>query len=268
MPSSLPPLLLVDVGNTSIHWAPYDGEWRASRRLWTRAMSDFGAQLDGAIGIERSQRLPAGWPQVAVVCSVVPETAAHLTAELEGRNMEVLVLGDNLQAPMPIRYYDPEQLGQDRLANAAGAFDTIRGAVIVADIGTAITVDAVSGDGEFLGGAIAPGPHRAWQGFLAGVHGSGFAEIDTGWPEHQPRGGLKPIGRSTQECVEAGVRLGFAGLADRLVRDQRAVLGPDTPVLWTGGAAPLLRPHSEDPGEFDDLLTLRGLVAIYRATTT
>jgi len=267
MSSTLPPLLLVDVGNTSIHWASYDGEWRASRRLWTRAINHFGAQFDGEIGIQRSRHSPAGWPEVAVVCSVVAEASAHLTAELEGRKMEVLLLGHNLQAPMPVRYLDLHQLGQDRLANAAGAFNTVRGAVIVADVGTAITVDAVSGDGEFLGGAIAPGPHRAWQGFLTGVHAPSFAAVDTVWLEHQPLADVKPIGRSTQECVDAGVRLGFAGLIDRLVQGQRAVLGPDTPVLWTGGAAVLLRPYSEEPGEFDDLLTLRGLVAIYRATT-
>ena len=69
--------------------------------------------------------------------------------------------------------------------------------------------------------------------------------VDTGWLEHRPRGDVKPIGHSTQQCLDAGLRLGFAGLIDRLIREQRRELG------------------AEEPGEFDELLTLRGLASIY-----
>jgi type III pantothenate kinase len=260
------PLLLVDIGNTAIHWAPYDGEWGLNRRLWTRAIETFGAHYEGEIRIERSRRQPCGWPEVAVICSVVPEATARVTAELERRNMEVLLLGHSIRAAMPVRYSDPMQLGQDRLANAVGAYARVGDAAIVVDVGTAITVDAVSREGTFLGGAIAPGPHRAWRGLMVGVHGPGFTMLDVGWLEHRPRGGVNPIGHSTQECLDAGLRLGFAGLIDRLIREQRLDLGMEAPVLWTGGAAPLLRPYSDEPGEFDDLLTLRGLAAIYEAS--
>lgn len=263
MSGPTPPLLLVDIGNTGIHWAPYDGEWGGNRRLWTRAIDTFGAHYDAEIRIERSRRQACGWPEVAVICSVVPEATSRVTAELERRGLEVLLLGHNIEASMPVRYYEPRQLGQDRLANAVGAFDRLRAACIAVDVGTAITVDAVSSDGVFLGGAIAPGPHRAWRGFIVGVHGPGFAMVDTGWLEHRPREDVKPIGRGTQECIDAGLRIGFAGLIDRLIEDQRAELGGGTAVIWTGGAAPLLRPHSVTPGELDELLTLRGLAAIY-----
>ncbi|MGQ9731172.1 MAG: type III pantothenate kinase [Candidatus Zipacnadales bacterium] len=261
--SNLKPLLLVDVGNTAIHWAPYDGEWGADRRLWTRAIETFGAQYDSEIKIERSRRQPCGWPEVAVICSVVPDATERITAELERRHMRVLLLGHTIWAPMEVRYADPNQLGQDRLANGVAAFERIGGACIVVDVGTAITVDAISPGGVFLGGAIVPGPHRAWRGFIVGVHGPGFAMVDTGWLEHRPRGDVKPIGHSTQECLDAGLRLGFAGLIDRLIREQRRELGISAPVLWTGGVAPLLRPHSDEPGELDELLTLRGLASIY-----
>lgn len=264
MSGELPPLLLVDIGNTGIHWAPYDGEWGRGRRLWTRAIDTFGAHYEGEIRLERSRRQPCGWPEVAVVCSVAPEATTRVSAELERRGLEVLLLGHNIEASMPVRYYEPQQLGQDRLANAAGAFESVGSACIAVDVGTAITVDAVSADGVFLGGAIAPGPHRAWRGFIVGVHGPGFAMVDTGWLEHRPREDVKPIGRGTQECIDAGLRIGFAGLIDRLVREQRRQLAADVAVVWTGGAAPLLRPHSEEAGEFDELLTLRGLAAIFR----
>ncbi len=257
------PLLLVDIGNTAIHWAPYDGEWSAGRRVWTRAIKNFGPQFDAEIKIERSRREPRGWPEAAVVCSVVPEATERMSAELERRRIPVLLLGHTLKASMPVQYHDPSQLGQDRLANAAGAFREVGGKAIVVDVGTAITVDAVSDDGEFLGGAIAPGPHRAWRGLMVGVHGPGFAMVDTAWLEHRPRSEPKPIGHNTQQCLDAGLRIGFAGLVDRLIREQRREIGEDAPVLWTGGAAPILREHSDEPGELDEILTLKGLAAIY-----
>ncbi len=260
------PLLLVDIGNTSIHWAPYDGEWGLNRRLWTRAIDTFGAHYDGEIRIERSRRQPCGWPEVAVLCSGVAEATERITAELERRGLQVLLLGHSLQAAMPVRYRDPALLGQDRLANAVAAHRHTAGAAIVVDVGTAITVDVVSIDGEFLGGAIAPGPHRAWRGLMVGVHGPGFTMVDVGWLEHRPTAGVSPIGRSTQECLDAGLRVGFAGLVDRLIQEQRLDLGVEAPVLWTGGAAELLRPYSEQPGKLDELLTLRGLAAIYEAS--
>ncbi|MBM3502011.1 MAG: type III pantothenate kinase [Armatimonadetes bacterium] len=253
------PLLLVDIGNTSIHWAPYDGEWGASRRLWTHAAESFGGQYDAGIRVERSR------PEVAVVCSGVPHATQQITDALQARGLEVLVLGHSLPATMPVRYAEPARLGQDRLANAVAAHARVGGAVIVVDVGTAITVDAVSSAGEFLGGAIAPGPQSAWAGLWAGVCRPAFAAVDADWLDRPPAR-VAPIGGSTQQCLEAGLRLGFAGLVDRLVREQRLALGAEVPVLWTGGAAAVVRPHAEEAGDFDELLTLRGLALIYEAS--
>jgi len=263
MRSNATPLLLVDIGNTAIHWAPYDGEWSPGRRLRTRAVETFGVHFDAEIKVERSRRQDRGRPETAVICSVVPEATSRVSAELERRGISTLLLGHTLQAGMPVRYTEASQLGQDRLANAVGAYREVGGSAVVVDVGTAITVDAVSEDGVFLGGAIAPGPHCAWRGLIDGVHGPGFATVDTDWLKHRPRGDVQAIGHSTQECLDAGLRIGFAGLVDRLIREQRDVLGGSPAVLWTGGAAPLLRDHSHEPGMLDELLTLKGLVGIY-----
>jgi len=255
------PLLLVDIGNTAIHWALYDGEWGPGRRLWTRDIETFGAHYDSEIGMARA----GSRPEVAVICSVVPQGSERVTAELERRAIQALLLGHSIEAQMSVRYVEPTQLGQDRLANAVAAYDRVRGAVLIVDVGTAITVDVVSPDGVFLGGAIAPGPHHAWRGLMAGVHGPGFATVHPGWLE-RPYTDVKPIGHSTQECLDAGLQIGFAGLIDRLIREQRLSLGVEAPVLWTGGGAEMLRPLSDEPGELDDLLTLRGLALIYEAS--
>ena len=241
-------LLLVDIGNTSIHWAVHDGAWGADRRLPTCAAEAFDAGPTA--------------PAVAVICPGVPDAAERIAAELRRRGAEVRVLGEDLRAAMPTRYVNPAQLGPDRLANAVAAYARVGAAVIVVDVGTALTVDVVSDGGEFLGGAIAPGPHRAWEGLVSGLVGPGFTSVETDWLDGPP-GPASPVGRSTRECLDAGFRLGFAGLVDRLIREQRQTLGLEAPVLWTGGAADLIRPHSDHPGELDGLLTLRGLALIH-----
>lgn len=258
------PLLVVDIGNTSVHWAPYCGKWGRNRRLETRAIGSFGAHYDSEIQAERSCGRAWGQPEVALLCSVVPQATERLVAELEQRGMAVLLLGESLQAAMPVFYAEPKSLGQDRLANAVAAYERFRSAAILVDVGTAITVDAVSERGEFLGGAIAPGPREAWEGLKAAVSGPAFARLIMTSLVAAPAADIKPLGQSTEECLAAGLRIGFAGLVDRLVQEQRRLLGKATPVVWTGGEAPLVRAHSQDPGEYDELLTLRGLVSIYR----
>jgi type III pantothenate kinase len=238
---SRPPVLCIDIGSSAIHAAIYDGEWRDSPDL-----------------------VPP-YVEAAVMCSVVPATAVRIQQALLIHGLPVYVLGENLHAAMPVRYRDPAQLGQDRLAAAVAAYGHVRGAVVVVDAGTAITVDAVSAEGEFLGGAIAPGPQRAWEGVRAAVEAKSFSAIPDDWLRAQPKDPVAAIGRSTREGLEAGWRIGFAGLVDRLIREQRTVVGREAPVIWTGGAVGVTRPLSEYPGERDDLLVLKGLLAIYEA---
>jgi type III pantothenate kinase len=248
------PVLLVDIGNTRTHWAVYDGEWRVGVPLPTGEAARLGSLCRAQHGC---------LPGIGVVCCVVPGALDGLEATLAAANVQVLVLGRSIQASMPVGYHDPGQLGPDRLANAVAAFERYRGAAIVVDAGTAVTVDAVSEEGAFLGGAIAPGPRLALKGLADGVGAGSFTGLDAAWLAGRPSAPPSAIGHSTEECLEAGLRLGLAGLIDRLIAEQRAELGTHAPVIWTGGAAPSLRPSSTEPGDLDELLTLRGLKAIY-----
>src|SRR4051794_18966472 len=151
-------LLAVDVGNTQTHLGAFEGENLVEHwRFQTRA---------GATGDELAERIGGlmelcemGLDQLDAVCvsSVVPPLGAQYE-NLSGRYLEAdcVVIGPGVKTGMPIRIDNPLEVGADRLVNAVAAYDLVDGACVVVDFGTGINFDAVSSDGEYLGGAIAP----------------------------------------------------------------------------------------------------------------
>ena len=106
---------------------------------------------------------------------------------------------------MPIRYANPKEVGADRIANAVGAYDLYGGPCVVVDLGTATTFDAISEDGEYLGGAIAPGVAISLDALYA--HAAALRAVEL----VEPR---VVIGQSTEEAIQSGVLYGFAAQVD------------------------------------------------------
>jgi type III pantothenate kinase len=155
---------------------------------------------------------------------------------------------------MPIRMDSPHELGADRLVNAVAAYERIGEACIVVDFGTAITFDAVSPEGEYLGGVIAPGVEISIDALTE--RAAKLPKIDLVEPE-------AVIGKSTEQSIQAGVVYGFAGAIDGIVRRLRDELGEWTATIATGGLAASIVPFCETIEQIDDLLTLTGLRLIY-----
>jgi type III pantothenate kinase len=156
---------------------------------------------------------------------------------------------------VPVRVSRPEQVGHDRLANAVAARERAGGAAVVADVGTAITIDAVDGDGAFRGGAIAPGPRSALRGLRARA------------PHLPDPGDLVPagiLGGTTEEAMAAALVLGFAGLVDRLLEEAAEALGGVPALLLTGGGAEALRDRLRTAPELVPHLTLTGIRILAR----
>ena len=110
---------------------------------------------------------------------------------------------------MPIRIDNPYEVGADRLVNAVAAYERFGGACVVVDFGTGINFDAVSADGEYLGGAIAPGVEISLTALTE--RGARIPRIELGEPE-------TAIGKSTRGAIQSGVIFGFAGLIDGIAR--------------------------------------------------
>jgi type III pantothenate kinase len=255
-------LLAVDVGNTQTHIGMFRGEELVEHWRIATVRESTGDELATVlVGLLELRRL--GLPDVdgAIVSSVVPQLV-HEYETLSDRYLGgvLLVVGPGLKSGIPIRTENPHEVGADRLVNAVAAYERVQSACIVVDFGTAITYDAVSDAGEYLGGIISPG---------AEISIDALYERAAKLPKVELAEPRSLIGKSTVDAIRSGIVFGFAGQVEGIVRRLRAELGPDTPVIATGGWAPALVPFvRETVDEVDDLLTLVGLRLIWERNAT
>jgi type III pantothenate kinase len=145
-------------------------------------------------------------------------------------------------------------VGADRIVNAVAAHTLYGGPAIVVDFGTATTFDAVSEEGDYLGGAIAPGNGISLEALFRSA--SRLPRIDLVRPP-------SAIGTTTESSMQAGIIYGFAGQVDEVVAKFREELGADAKVIATGGLAGLIATESRTIEIVNPLLTLEGLRLMY-----
>lgn len=167
--------------------------------------------------------------------------------------LPITVLGPGTKSGMSILYDNPREVGADRVANSVGAYDLYGGPAIVVDLGTATTFDAISADGEYLGGAIAPGVAISLEALYS--HAAALRSVEL----VEPR---SVIGRSTVESIQSGVLYGFAAQVDGVTERIIEQLGPST-VIATGGLASLIAPHTRTVEHVEPWLTLHGLRIVH-----
>jgi len=242
-------LLALDAGNTAIGVGVFRGE---------TLVRDFrvphGANADAALKAGLAGLGP--W-EGAVLASVVPSRNERLKAlcrEVTGHAPRLIDHTSDLGITIATR--EPAAAGADRLVNGAAAYLLFGGPVVVADAGTALSVTAVTADGRYVGGAIAPGPAMALEALAR--RAERLPEVNLGAPDG-------PIGADTAAAMRVGAVIGTAGMLDRLVTDTVRALGggPETTVCLTGGYARLLAPYVTVPHRLEDHLTLTGLRLLY-----
>jgi type III pantothenate kinase len=252
-------LLVVDVGNTQTHFGVFPHGEETVSQHWRFATvrdstsDELGAELSNLLALRG-----LGFREVSasIVSSTVPQLSEQWTA-MAGRYLghEMLVVGPAIRTGMPIRIDNPHEVGADRLVNSVAAYERVRDVCVVVDFGTAITYDAVSAAGEYLGGIITPG---------AEISIDALYEKAAKLPKIELAEPRSLIGKSTVDAIRSGIVYGFAGQVDGIVRRLRDELGPDTHVIATGGLANALVPFvRETIDEVDDLLTLIGLRLIW-----
>jgi type III pantothenate kinase len=252
-------LLVVDVGNTQTHFGVFPRGEQVISEHWRFATvrestsDELGAALSNLLALRG-----LGFEDIStsIVSSTVPQLSEQWTAMASrylGHTM--LIVGPAIRTGMPIRIDNPREVGADRLVNAVAAFDRVRDACVVVDFGTAITYDAVSPAGEYLGGIISPGAEISIDALYE--RAAKLPKIELAEPRAL-------IGKSTVDAMRSGIVYGFAGQVEGIVRRLRDELGQDTPVIATGGLANALVPFvRETIDEVDDLLTLIGLRLIW-----
>ena len=204
--------------------------------------------------LERLQsRMPpdAALPAIGLSC-VVPHLAEPITA-IAGEFGEVIQARPAVSGKLTIRYQPPASLGPDRLANGVAAYARYGSPCIIVDIGTALTMDALSRSGEFLGGVIFPGPAAAEAALLQST-----AAVRPG-----SRTRAELIGTSTAAGIQAGTAYGYPALIEGLIDRFQARLGEEAAAVLTGGGVWAL---AEWPRQtlYDPYLTLHGIAAMAR----
>lgn len=222
-------ILAVDIGNTSLSLAAFDGETLVDH---DRISVD---EVEWISHTWRSSRLARRGPfQAVLLSSVRPAAESAVSSWCEGELRAPLARPRvDFAIPLALHVDAPEEVGVDRLLAAYAAHRRAGGAAIAVTFGTAITVNAVSSAGEFLGGAIAPG---------IGLSAEALARECALLPRVVPAAEPRVLGTSTGSAIRSALYHGFAGLVQRLVAGAAAEMGGTPAVFGAGGDAPLLAP--------------------------
>jgi type III pantothenate kinase len=249
-------LLAIDVGNTQTHIGTFDGKelvehWRFGTDAEATA-DELAVRISSVLEL---RGMSLATIDAAIVSSVVPPLTPEY-AQMSERYLDAgfISVVPGVKTGIAILMDNPHEVGADRLVNAVAAYDRFGAACAVVDFGTAITFDAISDKGEYLGGVIGPGVRVSMEALTE--RAAKLPKVDLAEPS-----GV--IGKTTQAGMQAGMIYGFAGAIDAIARRLIAELGPETQFIATGGGADAIVPYCETIDEIDDLLTLTGLRLVH-----
>jgi len=249
-------LLAIDVGNTNTVIGLFAGA--SLERSW-RVKTDSRSTADELRLLYRA--LLTDEPEITgiALCSTVPAVLHELRTMLDRyyAHLPTVIVEPGVRTGVPVLTDNPREVGADRIVNTLAAHTLFGGPSIVVDFGTSTNLDVVSGKGEFLGGALAPGIEISIDALAARAAQLRKVELV------RPR---SVVGKNTVEALQSGAVYGFAGQVDGLVRRIVAEIGPVTAVVATGGLAPVVVPESETITHYEPDLTLIGLRLVFDRT--
>jgi len=244
-------LLAIDMGNTQTVVGLLDDQgpihhWRFATER-SRTADEYRLLLRGLFDLDE---IDVGSITGVVLSSVVPHATEALRVASEMIDGDVLIVGPGIKTGMPILIDNPKEVGADRIVNSVAARHVYGAPAVVVDFGTSTNFDVVGRDGEYLGGAIAPGLEVSMEALVSATAALRRVSLEP------PR---DPIGKGTVEAIQSGLLYGHAGLVDGIVGRIVDELGPDTTTVATGGLAPVIVPHCSTVDHMDEFLTLTGL---------
>ena len=252
-----PMLLAIDIGNSHITWGVFEGKslvgsWRLATET-TKTADEYGILL---VSLMNTQNIHPRAIVGTIISSVVP-SATHIFAELVEKffhHSPLLVTAD-FPFGLTLDYPAPQEIGTDRLVNAASAYSQYQTGLVIVDFGTATTFCTVTQSGSYLGGAIAPGLKSA----ANSLHHltAKLPSVDLVTPQHV-------IGTDTVSSMQSGLIFGYGGLVDELVTRIQQEVGHPLLVVATGGLASIIAPISRTIQEIRPFLTLEGLQLLFQ----
>jgi type III pantothenate kinase len=249
-------LLTIDIGNTNITFGLYQGEelgsrWRVAT-LHEEMPDEYGLKITSLLahaGIS-SQDLDG----ICMASVVPPLTSKVVEACQRYLKHDPLVVDAGVKTGVRILYEDPKAVGADRIVDCAAVQRLYGGPACVVDFGTGTTFDAITAEGDYLGGAIAPGIGIAAEALFS--RAAKLARVDLTRPP-------SVIGRNTTHSMQAGLLFGYVGLVEGMVVRFREELGPEMKVIATGGLAEVVAKETDVLEIIAPWLTLDGLRIIW-----
>ncbi|MDD2472095.1 MAG: type III pantothenate kinase [Dehalococcoidales bacterium] len=250
-------LLVIDIGNTETNWGVFEGDSLKARwstaTVINRTTDEYRILLNQLLsGCEISTKSL----QDAAVCSVVPPLTGVFEQMLAGvAGVKPLTVGAGIKTGIRIRMDNPREVGADRIVNAVAAHSLYTGAVIVIDMGTTTTFDVISADGDYLGGAIAPGLKTGVETLYNRT--AVLPRVELTRPE-------KAIGTNTVAAMRSGLVFGHAAMVEGMVKRIKTELGHEAVVVATGGLSATI---ARETGVIDIIntdLTLTGLKLVHK----
>jgi len=249
-------LLAIDIGNTNIAIGVFEDEkLRATWRLGT----DVHKLEDEYASVFLNLLSLKGLAFADIDCAIISSSVPPLVTVFEGlcqRYFEVspMIVGPGTKTGVRISIDNPREVGADRVVNAAAGHRLYGGPLIVIDFGTATTLDAVSEEGDYLGGAIAPGIGISAEALFE--HAAKLPRVELVRPQ-------KAIGRNTVSAMQSGIIFGYVGLIEGIVARMRKELGGTAKVIATGGLADVICRETDIVDALEPDLTLVGLRLVY-----
>jgi type III pantothenate kinase len=249
-------LLTIDIGNTNLTIGLYEGETLANHwRLATdhaRMPDEYGLQFQGLLANVGHD--PGDLTGIALASVVPPLTGRIIQACREYLKQEPLVVDTGVKTGVRIRYEDPKTVGADRVCDAAAVMKLYGGPACVVDFGTATTFNAITREGDYLGGAITAGINLAAEALF--THAAKLPRIDLQRPPNV-------IGRNTTHAMQSGLLFGYVSMVEGMVTRFRVELGEDMKVIATGGLAEVVAKETPVIEIIAPWLTLDGLRIIW-----
>ena len=250
-------LLCIDIGNTNLTLGLYNGETLGPRwRLATdhdRMPDEYGLQFLGLL--THAGRSPEDLTGICLASVVPPLTPRVLEACQRYLQQDPLVVDAGVKTGVRVRYEPPRAVGADRVCDAAAVRHIYGGPACVVDFGTATTFNAISKEGDYLGGAIAPGLGIAADALFQ--RAAKLTRVDLARPP-------SVIGRNTPHAIQSGLLFGYVGLVEGMVARFRRELGPEMKVIATGGLSEIVARETKVLQIIAPWLTLEGLRIIWR----
>ena len=252
-------IIAVDIGNTNITVA-----------LYLQDEEEFIKSVSGRSHAKLTELFESAWEKipvaesstegkrdgVIVVCSVKPDWT-QLVREIVKDNLDekLHIIGQDIPLPMTLWVDEPDKVGTDRVVSAAAAYAVVKDAVVVADVGTAITIDLVDDNGVFLGGAICPGLEIGARALKE--HTAQLPKIKITRPK-------APYGKNTIEAIDCGLYYSAVATVQEVTRRYAERIGKWPHTVLTGSAAEIIKDDCEFIDSYVPNLVIKGIFLAYK----